>query len=372
MEIEMAKIGFSRSFRRKSAAVLVLAVLFALFAQSSQFAGASSGAKANIDVLPGVAGAHAAVQQGESLETFPPSLVPILKDEIYSRFIDPCESEPDQKKLASPAAVACTFGDSKAAQVMALYGDSYAEQLIPAFDALGKADHFKVLVYVRYGCDFADVIDRDYLGTVDPGCATFRKNVISAINSMTPAPSLTLLAEAQFPDEYAANGSLMSFKAWAEGIRSTLTQFHVRPLGVVMGTPVASNTPDECLSEHSAHIAVCATSLNDAFSKSRDKDNAAAVMASGAEVVNLSSLLCGKDCPEVIDNQLVFADKSHLDKLFVQTLTTAIGSLVGCIGTEVPPSQDPPGGILQSLLGSDASPAFGAACKATNSAPYNL
>jgi hypothetical protein len=255
---------------------------------------------------------------------------------------------------------------------LVLYGDSYAEQLIPAFDTLGKADHFKVLVYVRYGCDFADVIDRDYLGTVDPGCTTFRKNVISAINSMNPAPSLTLLAEAQFPHEYAANGSLMSFKVWADGIRSTLTQLHVRPLGVVMGTPITSNTPNICLSEHPAHIEVCATSLTDAFSKSRDKDNSAAITASGAEAINLSTLFCGKDCPEVIDNQLVFADIGHLDKLFVQTLTTAIGSLVACMTTEVPPAQDPPRGVLQSLLGNDASPSFGAACKAINSAPYNL
>jgi hypothetical protein len=89
-------------------------------------------------------------------------------------------------------------------------------------------------------------------------------------------------------------------------------------------------------------------------------------------VINLSSLFCGKTCPNVINNQLVFANSDHIDKSYVATLTTAIGSLVACMGTEVPAAQDPPGGVLQSLIGTDASPSFGAACKAINHAPYGL
>ena len=49
-----------------------------------------------------------------------------------------------------------------------------------------------------------------------------RHNVIAAINAMAPPPSLTVLSEAQLKVELAADGSTMSFKSWANGIRSTL------------------------------------------------------------------------------------------------------------------------------------------------------
>jgi hypothetical protein len=363
--------AFRGVFRRRSVAALIVMVLFALVAPCSQMVGASVRAKGNIADLPGVAAARAEILQAEKLDSLPSNLVSQLSSENNSRFVDPCESQPSTGNTSS-APTACSFGDTGSSQVMVLYGDSYAEQLIPAFAALGRADHFKIVVYVRYGCDFANVIDRDYLNTVDPGCVPFRNKVISAINAMNPAPSLTLLAEAQFPVQQAANGSTMSFKTWAAGIRSTITQLHVRPLGVLTGTPAATNTPNTCLSAHSTHIQECATTLKGAYSTTRDNDNAAAIAASDAEVVNLSTLFCGNECPEVINDQLVFANSDHIDQSYVATLTTAIGSLVACMATEVPAAEDPAGSILQTLLGNDASPAFSAACKATNSAPYNL
>lgn len=368
----MARKAFLRRFQRESVIVLIFAVLLAVAAQSGQMVGASVPAKGNIDDLPGVAAVRASVLGAESLKSLPSNLTSQLSGENDSRFVDPCESEPDKSSQASPAAVACTFGDASSPEVMVLYGDSYAEQLIPAFDALGKADHFKVLVYVRYGCDFANVIDRDWMGSVDPGCATFRNNVISAINSMNPAPSLTLLAEAQFPVQQAPNGSVMPLKTWANGIESSLTRLQVRPLGVVMGTPASLSTPNTCLARYLTRVDTCATPLNEAYSATVDKDDLAAIQAGHAEAINLSALFCAKTCPSVINDQLVFANSDHIDKSYVATLTTAIGSLVACMGTEVPAAQDPPGGILQSLLGAHASPSFGAACEAINHAPYGL
>lgn len=222
------------------------------------------------------------------------------------------------------------------------------------------------------GAPFAEVTERDYLGSVDPGCAKFRQNVIAAINAMVPPPSLTLLAELQLNIELAANGSTMSFKTWANGIRSTLKQLDVKPLGVLIGTPIANNNPGTCLSAHLTHIQVCATPTSEAYSIAHDKDIAAAVVASHDVVVNLSSLFCGTRCPEVIGDQLVFADDWHLDESYPRQLSTAFGSLIACIGTEVPAVQNPPGGVLQSLLGGMTEPSIAGACKAVNSAPYNL
>jgi len=344
-----------------------LAVLVTL-AVAGQSAGASASGQAAIDGLPGLAPVRAAILKAEGLETLNQNLVSQLQAEPNSRFVDSCASEPGQSN-DSPAAVACTYGASSG-PVMVLYGDSYVEQWLSAFDALGKQDHFKVVAYVRYGCPFAEVTERDYLNSIDPGCAEFRHNVIAAINAMVPAPSLTLLAESQFTVEQAPNGSTMSFKTWANGIRSAVDQLKARPLGVLLGTPIATNFPNDCLGAHLTHIQSCATPSSQAYSVTRDKDDAAAVVAAHAVVVNLSSLFCAQRCPEVINDQLVFADDDHVNRTYAQQLTTALGSLVACMGTEVPAAQDR--GILRSLLGGNTSASLAAACRAASSAPFNL
>jgi len=332
-----------------------------------QSAGASSGQGA-LNQLPGLAAVRAGILKGQDQESLNQNLIPQLKAEPTSRFVDPCASQPGQGD-ESPAAASCTFGDAGPGPVMVFYGDSYVEQWLPTFDALGKQYHFKVVAYVRYGCPFAEVIARDYLNSIDPGCAKFRQNVIAAINAMVPPPSLTLLSELQMSVEQAANGSTLSYKTWAAGIRATLGQLKVRPLGVLLGTPIATNFPNQCLAEHLTHIQLCATPTPAAYSVTRDKDDSAAVLAGHAVPVNLSPLFCAKRCPEVINDQFVFADDVHVGGSYAQQLTTAVGSMVACIGTEVPPAQDPPGGILASLLGGKS---LAAACRAVNSPPYNL
>jgi SGNH domain (fused to AT3 domains) len=216
------------------------------------------------------------------------------------------------------------------------------------------------------------VPERDYLNSVDPGCAQFRHNVITAINAMVPPPSLTILAELQLKVELAPNGSTLPYGAWGRGVRSTLSQLHVKPVGVLLGTPIAANNPVTCLSAHVTHIQVCATPNSTAFSTARDNAVATAVAASHDAVVNLSPLFCGTQCPDVIGNHLVFADQWHLDAAYAAQVATAVGSLVGCMGTEVPAPENPSGGILQSLLGGATQPSVTAACKAATSAPYNL
>jgi hypothetical protein len=351
--------------------LLTLVTIVAVIGQLSATAGAASQAKSKIAVLPGVAAVQSGIVSAEKAQTLNQNLVSQLGAEANSRFVDSCASEPGQSN-DSPAAVACNYGDATAPEVVVLYGDSYVEQWLPTFDALGKQYHFKVAAYVRYGCPFAAVTERDYLGSVDAGCAAFRHNVIAAINAMAPPPSLTVLSEAQLKVELAADGSTMSFKSWANGIRSTLAQLHVSPLGVLFGTPIATNTPNTCLSARLTRIQLCATPTAEAYSVTSDRADEAAVTASHDEVVNLSSLFCGSRCPEVINDQLVFADDDHVDRSYALQLGPAFASLIGCIGTEVPAAQNPTGGVLQSLLGEMAGPPIAAACKAAASAPYNL
>ena len=73
-----------------------------------------------------------------------------------------------------------------------------------------------------------------------------------------------------------------------------------------------------------------------------------------------------------MNNQLVFADDDHVNRSYALQLGPAFGSLIGCIGTEVP---DWPrihrGSPAISSWRNSTGPPIAAVCKAAVSAPYN-
>jgi hypothetical protein len=280
---------------------------------------------------------------------------------------DSCATNPG----GSAAATACAFADTSAKQTVVLYGDSFALQWVPALIELGNVDHFKLVVYVRIGCPFANKAVRDYLGSIDPGCLPFRGNVVTAINAMRPAPQLVLAAE----DFYrtASDGSSISPRQWAAAVGSTLTQLAVHrfPVGVVLGVPAAKLDPSHCLAAHVSDIQACNTAIGGAFSMTADAKFSSAIRGSHAFVVNVSMLLCGNSCPDVLHNTLVHADRWHISAPYVQSLARSFGSLVGCIGKRASAGLVPAGGVLTRLLVPTGRP-ISSACKAAAARPFNL
>ena len=49
----------------------------------------------------------------------------------------------------------CTLGDVTGTHLMVLYGDSHALMWIPAFDAIAKAEHWRLVVLGKLGCPAA-------------------------------------------------------------------------------------------------------------------------------------------------------------------------------------------------------------------------
>ena len=155
---------------------------------------------------------------------------------------DTCKGSPGSPSTAT----ACAFGDTAASQSVVLYGDSFALQWVPALSVLGRAFHFKVLVYVRIGCPFAAKPVLDYEGSLDAGCLPFRSNVVRAINSMKPAPQLVLMAEDLY--RFAPDGTTMTSTQMAAAVATTLKQLAGRrfPIGVILGFPAAKRFAARC------------------------------------------------------------------------------------------------------------------------------
>jgi hypothetical protein len=329
---------------------------------------ASSSPYTTVSRLPGIPAVFSWILQSANNKALSSQLQGQLPNEDKSMFwADSCKSNPG----APSTAIACVFGDHAASQTAVLYGDSFALQWVPAMDTLGKAFHFKVLVYVRIGCPFADEPVRDYLGSLDSGCLPFRANVVRAINAMRPAPELVLMAE-DF-DRFAPDGSGISPTQMAAGEATTLKQLAGRrfPIGVILGIPTAKQDPSQCLAANQSDIQACNTSKDTAFAARADRKFSAAISRSHAYAVNVSMLLCGNSCPDVIHDTLIHADRWHLSAGYVQSLARSFGSLVGCVGKRAPSGLAPRDGLLERLLKPIGGPVV-VACRASIAIPFNL
>ena len=278
--------------------------------------------------LPDVAKVVAWVTGAQTTKTLPSNLLGQLSGESNATFLaDLCLTKPG----STSAAKACAFGDTSSRQTVVLYGDSFALQWTPALAALGTADHFKVLVYARLGCPFANIAIESYTGSVDKGCAPFRSNALKAIRALSPKPLLVVLAE-EF-DRTAPGGKWgsISIGAYASAMSATLSKLPHLTVAVLQGVPAASSDPSTCLAAHPADVTACSDAPAVAYNLPADKAFAATVKSARDSTVNVSMLLCGARCPDVIDGMLVHSDEWHFDKTYVAALAPALGSLLGCV-----------------------------------------
>jgi hypothetical protein len=226
---------------------------------------------------------------------------------------------------SSPSATACQLGDLQARSTVVLYGDSFALEWVPALDALGIRDRFKVILFSRVGCPFADLKTIDWEGSVDTGCLPYRKNVVHAIDSMRPYPSLVLLSE--------ETDMGVPISEWMNGIKRTVLQLHQSdfPVDVMFGEAEASSPPSACLARFPSRVTRCSTPSTTALGRDEYPQTAAVLSSLHAGLVNTSSLFCFDGvCPDIISHTLVHSDSWHIDKSFAALATPGIASLIGC------------------------------------------
>jgi hypothetical protein len=279
--------------------------------------------------LPGVASIEIAIQNGMSIQKLPSNIVPQLSGETKSMFWGgSCPiGEPGMSSTAKP----CIYGDLNAITSVVVYGDSFSVEWIPVFNALGVRYHFKVLLYARDGCPFADVKFNDWRGSIDSGCLPFRQNVVATINAMDPAPSLVILSEET--KDTSPDGVLLPTVQWTNGVKKTIMQLNQAkfPVDVIFGEPSATSPPSACLSRFPTSITKCSSQSSVALGYHEFQQTASAISSVHAGLINTSSLFCfDETCPDVISNTLVHSDSWHIDESYAVLATKGLTSLTGC------------------------------------------
>jgi len=308
------------------------------------------------------------LKTGSQKAPLPSALARQLGSVTQSNFqSDACREMPS----AEPVARGCNFGDLSSSKVVVLYGDSFAEQLIPALSALGTKNHFRVIAYARLGCPFANIAISNWLGTVDQGCATFRKNVITEVKTMSPKPVLVLLSEFIQLNSPTNHLALVPVANFVNGVTKTMQDIGSTGLAtrVILGVPQTNGLPATCLAKNLSNVSACALSTTTAFKRVHDLEIKTALTKIGVKTVNMSTLFCNNMCPVVAGNYFVHSDTVHMNAAYATVTATGLGTLIGCSSVGYSKAWLSANPIFSTLLPTLSSANVQAQCQVANNAP---
>ena len=269
--------------------------------------------------LPAVYSLMEALKSSQNMKTIPSSVVGQLAGEPNSTYFKDC--------TATSGPYVCVFGSPKSKVTLVVAGDSWAEEWIPALNQLGVQKHFRVVAYMRDGCNMATGTFYDTTAKgVDTQCAPFRTAAITAINSMSPKPAMVIISEARY--WYNPDQSWASDAEWASAVKTTVAAIHSAKVAVTFGEALSAPGPAQCLSINLTNVAACNTPLS--AQKSATDFGVAGIKAAHALPIGLRIFMCGSTCPDIVATTLIHSDAYHVSTAFSTYATAALGQILGC------------------------------------------
>jgi hypothetical protein len=228
----------------------------------------------------------------------------------------------------------CTFGNTKSTKVLRLFGDSHAQQWLPAVvDAFGAT--YKIQVSALYECTPASINNYSPLThSVDPQCAAWRSQTISSIVASKPA--MVLVAESTY-SLFAANQDPLTNSELANGLTTTLQALKASKakIAVIGDNPAFAVHPTSCISANQTSLTSCVKSPSlqappNAILAAGEKSG---TLAAGVGYVPTAQWFCSgtgaaQRCPMVINGMLPYFDWSHITVTYAHYLATVLKTAV--------------------------------------------
>jgi len=219
--------------------------------------------------------------------------------------------------------VTCGAGDLSSTRIIALVGDSKIGQWLPALDVLGKTHGWRVRIYVKSSCPFANAVVRWRTGPY-PECPAWGAKVLDRLlGDERPDVVLTSAVRggAYSADGIERRGALVTgyVDYWQR-----LTKAGVRVVAVA-DTPQPPPERDirECLLGATGDFQdACSYAYEPGYGTPA---LAAAVGAvPGAAMVDLDDFICPADtCWPVLGDTIVYRNGSHLTRAYAASLAPA-------------------------------------------------
>jgi len=217
----------------------------------------------------------------------------------------------------------CVYGAKNGRYTIALVGDSHLSHLFPAFEAAALAHGWRLLVYFKTNCPFADVRVRSVvLGREYRECAAWNEAVVARVNAA--APDLVVVAmyiiRAVDPAQTTTARRAAAVARMLGRLRS--------PTILLADNPISRVDVPTCLKSNKSDIRRCATPRRRAL-RGHDAIERAAAKLAGVPLIDLANRICVADpCPAVVGGRIVFRDTHHLTATFTRTLAPGVARLV--------------------------------------------
>jgi peptidoglycan/LPS O-acetylase OafA/YrhL len=225
----------------------------------------------------------------------------------------------------------CAFGDTTAADVVVLFGDSHAAQWLPAFEQVGHAREWKVVPLTKSECPAASAeLFLPRLGRNYAECARWRERMLERIAALQP--KLVILASSHAYASESAASYRVSPGQWRDGTRRTLDVLARAGIATALlrDTPRPGFVVPVCLARAAwtpiplRHPCVVSRAVAvDTLVHGAELE--AARHAGDVPVLDLTDALCEADlCSSVRDGIVVFKDSNHLSAAFSAHLADAL------------------------------------------------
>ena len=227
---------------------------------------------------------------------------------------------------------ACVFGAVHGAHTMVLFGDSHAQQWLPALDAMAKKLNWRVVSWTKAACPVADLtVHNSALGRDYTECTTWRGRTMTRIAKIYP--DIVIVSQSD-----SVIGTQFSNSAWGDKTVQTLSRLTAKKLQVayVLDTPMPQADVPECVATHLDNVGACNLSRSrSALYQGRRAALQAALTANGITAVDPNRWFCTTSkCPAVVGNILVYRDGSHMTAAYSDWLAPMTAPLFVARGTK--------------------------------------
>jgi len=211
----------------------------------------------------------------------------------------------------------CEYGDTDSEKTIVLYGDSHAAQWLPALDIIGRQHGVRIVSLTKSACPSAEVIKELSSQYRVDDCQKFRDESISRIKRENP-DAVIMTGMQPFT---APNSNISSRDWWLKGEAIAYSRIKNQtkfPI-YLTDTPLPKVDIPSCVAE----------------AKGNECDTSRPVspeVASGLIAINPTPWLCDSSCPAVIDEIVVYRDKSHLSVAMSEYLAPFLAKELKRIG----------------------------------------
>jgi peptidoglycan/LPS O-acetylase OafA/YrhL len=233
-----------------------------------------------------------------------------------------------QAKVSDP--VSCVFGDPSSSVTIVLFGDSHAGQWSSPLASVSKAEHWRMVTYLKSGCAAANVPVFDpRLHRISDECVAWRANAIGAIVRLRP----NLIVVSEFSSRYTRGGPSTTgvnsarFARWAARMKRTVNDLRGAGSQIVLlrDSPTPKGDMENCLEDaqwRGVSKEICdrprASAVDSGLTRAESQ---LADSIPGVRFVDLTSEFCSETtCPAWRNGMMVYRDSSHMTNGYAASL----------------------------------------------------